>query len=56
MYNDLDFSCTLFNLYTVGCKLSFQRRAIACQELRIIQFRVVREMLCFMLLIAHCGR
>lgn len=58
MCSDLDFSCTLFkNFHTVGCRLSFQERAIPCQQLNIIQFRIAREMIWFILFLAQsCGR
>lgn len=56
--SDLDFSCTLLkNLHTVGCRLYFQERAIPCQELKIIQSRIAREMLWFLLFLTQsCGR
>lgn len=58
MCSDLDFCCTLLkNLHTVGCRLCFQERAIPCQELKIIQSRIARETLWFILFLTQsCGR
>lgn len=45
-------NCDSFNLHTVCRELSFQGRAIPCQE-----FRMLREMVWFILFIAQsCGR